>query len=54
MEKPIKIMHIDGDYPVVYILIREGVFIKSTVSLRNKYTGSFTSENINLLRNANR
>ena len=33
MEEPIKIMHIDGDYRVVYILIREGALIQSTVSL---------------------
>jgi hypothetical protein len=38
MEEPIKIMHIDGDYRVVYILIREGALIQSTVSLEAALT----------------
>lgn len=33
MKEPIKIMHIDTDYHVVYVLIREGALIKSTVPL---------------------
>ncbi len=33
MEKPIKILHIDEEYRVVYILIREGALIQSTLSL---------------------
>jgi len=31
-------MHIDGDYRVVYILIREGALIQSTVSLEAALT----------------
>ena len=38
MEEPIKIMHIDGDYRVVYILIRKGALIQSTVSLEAALT----------------
>ena len=38
MEEPIKIMHIDDDYKVIYILIREGTLIKSTVSLEAALT----------------
>jgi hypothetical protein len=33
MEEPIKILHVDNDYKVIYILIREGTLIKSTVPL---------------------
>lgn len=33
MKAPIKIIHINADYQVVYILIREGALIKSTVPL---------------------
>ncbi|MBI5606473.1 MAG: hypothetical protein HY879_24330 [Deltaproteobacteria bacterium] len=33
MNKPIKILHIDRDWQVIYILIREGTFIKSSVPL---------------------
>ncbi len=38
MEEPIKIVHIDNDYKVIYILIREGTLIKSTVSLEAALT----------------
>jgi hypothetical protein len=38
MEEPIKIMHIDSDYRVVFILIRKGALIKSTVSLEAALT----------------
>ncbi len=33
MKAPIKIIHIDADYQVVYFLILEGTLIKSTVPL---------------------
>jgi hypothetical protein len=32
MQEPIKILHIDNDYQVVMLLIREGALIKSSVS----------------------
>lgn len=34
MNKPIKILHVDSDWQVTYILIREGTFIKSDVPLK--------------------
>jgi len=34
MKKPIKILHIDGDWKIVYIIIRAGSFIKSLVPLK--------------------
>jgi len=30
---PIKVLHIDGDYRVIYLLVRNGVLIKTPVSL---------------------
>jgi hypothetical protein len=33
MEKPIKILHIDLDWNVIYLLIRAGILIKTSVSL---------------------
>jgi hypothetical protein len=33
VEKNIRILHVDPDWQVTYILIREGSFIKSTVPL---------------------
>ena len=33
MRNPVKILHIDSDYQVHYIIVREGSFIHSTVSL---------------------
>jgi hypothetical protein len=38
MDEPIKIMHIDGEYQVVYILIREGSLTKSTIPLEAAVT----------------
>jgi len=38
MKDPIKIMHIAKDYQVVFILIKEGPLIKSTVSLEAALT----------------
>jgi hypothetical protein len=38
VEEPVKIMHIDEEYRVVYILIREGALIQSTVSLATALT----------------
>ncbi|MGC1401488.1 MAG: hypothetical protein WA974_01020 [Thermodesulfobacteriota bacterium] len=38
MDEPIKIMHIDGEYRVVYVLIREGGLTKSTVPLKAAVT----------------
>ncbi len=38
MKAPVKIIHIDADYQVVYILIREGILIKSTVPLEAAIT----------------
>jgi hypothetical protein len=38
MTDSIKILHIDGDYRVVYILIKEGALIKSTVVLEDALT----------------
>jgi hypothetical protein len=34
MKKPIKIMHIDGNWRIVYIIIRAGGLIKSGVPLK--------------------
>ena len=34
MKKPIKIMHIDGNWKIVYVIIRAGSLIKSGVSLK--------------------
>ena len=34
MEKTIKILHVDMNWDVVYILIRDGVLLKSTVPLK--------------------
>ncbi len=34
MKKPIKILHIDGDWKIVYIIIRTGSLIKSLVPLK--------------------
>ncbi len=42
MKESIKILHIDGDYRVVYIVIGEGALIKSTVGLEDA---------INMLKN---
>ena len=38
MDGAIKIIHIDGEYRVVYVLIKEGAFIKSTVPLEAAVT----------------
>jgi hypothetical protein len=38
MKEPIKILHIDNHYRVVYILIRDGVLIKSNISLETGLT----------------
>lgn len=35
MKKPIKIMHIDGNWKIVYIIIRAGGLIKSAVPLKS-------------------
>lgn len=34
MKKPIKIIHIDGNWKIVYIIIRAGGLIKSAVPLK--------------------
>jgi hypothetical protein len=33
MQKPVKILHIDSDFQVFYVIVREGSLIHSTVSL---------------------
>ncbi len=38
MDEPIKIMYIDDEYQVIYILIREGSLTKSTVPLEAAVT----------------
>jgi hypothetical protein len=38
MRESIKIMHIDSDYRVVTILIKEGALVKSTVVLEDALT----------------
>lgn len=38
MKESIKIMHIDGDYRVVYISIREGALVESPVGLEDAIT----------------
>jgi hypothetical protein len=38
MKTPIKILHIDPDYKVIYFIIREGSFIQSLVPIEAAVT----------------
>lgn len=38
MKNPIKILHINLNYEVIYCIIRDGIFIKSTVPLKSAIT----------------